>query len=217
MTTERTKKESLRRGLSILCNALSVILVCYAVSLFFTVGGEGNMRVWNHHCFVFFTVDSNILAALTSILMLVYQIRGKGIPQWALIAKFVGTTAVGVTFFTVVFFLGPMTSYGEMFAGSGLYLHLIVPLLEMISFCLLERNRPLSFKESLWGLLPTFLYGTLYLVMVIVIGQENGGWNDFYGFNIGGFWYVSYLVMHAATLGLCQLLRLLNRAAGKTT
>ena len=215
MTTERTKKESLRRALSILCNALSVVLVIYAVSAFFTVGGEGNMQVRNTHCFIYFTVDSNILAALTSVLMLVYQIKGKGIPQWALITKFVGATAVGVTFFTVVFFLGPLMGYKAMFAGNNLYLHMVVPLLEMASFCLWETGRPLSFRESLWGVLPTVVYGTVYLVMVIVIGPEKGGWFDFYGFNMGGLWYVSYIAMAAATLGLCQLLRFLNRAAGK--
>ena len=215
--TTRTKGEALRRGLSVFMNALSAILVFYAVSLFFTKGGEGNMKVWNHQCFVFFTVDSNLLAALSSLILLAVQLRRKSIAQWALTAKFVGTTAVSVTFFTVVLFLGPATSYREMFSGSGLYLHLIVPVLEMASFCLLEHNRPLRFKESLWGVLPTLVYGALYFVMVIVIGQENGGWNDFYGFNRGGFWYVSCVVMLIATLGLCQLLRLANRAAGKTT
>lgn len=215
--TTRTKGEALRRGLSIFMNALSVVLVIWAVSRFFTVGGEGNMTVRGTLCFRYFTIDSNVLAALCSAAMLVYQIKGKGTARWALIAKFVGTAAVGVTFFTVILFLGPLMGYRAMFAGNNLYLHLVVPVLEMASFCLWEHNRPLRFRESLWGVLPTLIYGAVYFTMVIVIGQENGGWNDFYGFNRGGFWYVSCVVMLAATLGLCQLLRLANRAAGKTT
>ena len=31
-------------------------------------------------------------------------------------------------------------------------------------------------------LIPVLIYSVLYYVMVVVVGEENGGWNDFYGF-----------------------------------
>jgi len=50
----------------------------------------------------------------------------------------------------------------------------------------------------------------LYVTMVIFIGEKNGGWYDFYGFNIGGFWYLSCMVIILATLGLAALLRIIH-------
>ena len=36
-------------------------------------------------------------------------------------------------------------------------------------------------------MIPILIYGIIYFIMVIVVGIENGGWHDFYGFkkNLG--------------------------------
>ena len=51
--------------------------------------------------------------------------------------------------------------------------------------------------------------------MVIIVGQENGGWADFYGFNMGGKWYISMAAMLAAAyligLGLWAAERLCSK------
>ncbi len=174
------------------------------------------MQVGGARCFRYFTVDSSILAAFAAAIMLWFELRGKRIPRWALLVKFIAAAAVGVTFFTVVFFLGPMMGYRAMFAGKNLFMHAITPIVSMGSFCLWEREEPLSVRQGFLGVLPTAVYGALYLTMVVVIGAANGGWPDFYGFNIGGLWSVSMLVMLAATAGLSQLLRFANRMTGKS-
>ena len=119
--------------LSMLCNLLIVILTVISVLSFYTVGGEGNMTGMGSYCFRYFTVDSNILAAVVSLVLLALELgtlkSGSALPEWTLTLKAVGATAVGVTFFTVVLFLGPMMSYAAMFAGTNLFMHLITPLL----------------------------------------------------------------------------------------
>lgn len=216
---KRENGEKLRFVLDILCNLAVVVLTIWSVLSFFTVGGKGNMQGSSAHCFVYFTVDSNILAALACAAMLAVLVRRKvcsaPVPRWAILFKYVGTAAVSVTLFTVLLFLGPLMGYGAMFAGANLFMHLVSPLLAIVSLVLLETQPPLL-RRSVWlGLLPTFVYGTLYLIMVIVIGAENGGWTDFYGFNMGGLWPASYIGMHIGTYVLGLALWALRRAAGK--
>ena len=107
---------------AICINALIFLFTVYGMSRFFTVGGDGNMTVMNTRCFQFFTVDSNLLAALASLLLLAAQIRylrtGKIPPIQLIVLKLVGTTAVGVTFFTVFCFLGTLYGYKSMIVGK---------------------------------------------------------------------------------------------------
>lgn len=209
--------ERVRTALSLAANLLIVVLTAYSVSTFFTIGGEGNMTVGGSYCFMFFTVDSNILAAVAALVLLIAELpvlAGKrdAPPVWAAALKFTGTAAVGVTFFTVMLFLGPMAGYGNLLAGANLFMHLITPLLAMISLCLLEPQPPLRLRCALLGLLPTFLYACVYMYMVVIVRR----WFDFYGFNMGGLWSVTFVLMHAAAFLLCLALWVLrNRAERK--
>ena len=58
------KSRNWKRAASMVCNLLIFVFTAYGVSRFFYRGGDGNMRVYGAWCFRFFTVDSNILAAL---------------------------------------------------------------------------------------------------------------------------------------------------------
>lgn len=204
--------------LSFLLNAANVILTAISVIGFFISTGSGNMQVAGAKCFMFFTIDSNILAAVASLCMCIFSIKhikdeSVVIPKRLSLFKFVGTTAVTVTFLTVIFFLGPTMGYGIMFVGSSLFLHLINPLLCIISYAFLERSEALPLKYSLLGVLPTAVYGAVYVAMVVVTRK----WPDFYGFNIGGFWYVSLPVMLAATYLFAFCLWQIHKKVSKNT
>ena len=200
---------------AVIINALIVIFTVYGMIRFFTVGGSGNMTVMNTQCFRFFTVDSNLLVALASLLLLIVQLgtlRSGGQPAyWLLVLKHVGTTAVGVTFFTVFCFLGTLYGYRSMVEGVSFYMHLLTPLLAMIGFCLLETGPALRFRIVFLGLIPTVLYGIAYVSMVVF--QKR--WPDFYGFNIGGRWILSCVLMAVATLLISVGLWALRRAAAR--
>lgn len=210
------KKDKTKNIASCLCALLNIVLVTIAVIGFFTKGGVGNMSVHGTVCFRYFTIDSNILCALMCIPVLIcgmksLNVEGYEVPEWVLSGKHMGTSAVTLTFLVVMLYLGPTAGYGFMFAGSNLYLHLFCPLLAILSYIFSEPDRREVKRGALLGTLPTFIYAVIYLIMVIFIGESNGGWEDFYTFNRGGLWPVFFTVMVAATYGIAVALRKLNR------
>ena len=132
----------------------------------------------------FFTLLSNLFCGLVSLLMGLALLGS--VPRW------------------------PSLGYSEMFRGRDLYLHLIGPVLAVVSFCFLERIYPLSFSASLIGLIPVALYGLFYLYKVVLC-PEGQRWEDFYGFNKTGKWPISFAAMLLGAFVICLLLRLLTR------
>lgn len=203
---------------SVVCNLLNLIAVAVCVARFFLRSGDGNMRVSGWQGFIYFTVDSNVLAALSSLALAIFCLRhwGKGelrLPRWLLTFKLAGTSAVTLTLVTVLAFLGPLYGYGSMFVGSNLFLHLLCPLLCIGSFVFLERGARLPFSATLLATLPTVVYGAVYMTCVVWLHV----WQDFYGFNMGGMWFVSAPVMILVSWGLALGLRKLHAvcSAGK--
>ena len=206
--------------LSLIFNIAIVASTIYATSSFYSGFGAGNMKVHGTECFQFFTVDSNILAGICSLIMLFFNIKriknvDTPVPKGFQLFKFAGTVAVTLTFITVVAFLGPTMGYELMFEGPCLYMHLTTPILAIITFCVFEAGDRLSAKQALTGVIPTIIYGAVYFTMVIIVGVENGGWNDFYGFNSGfleGRWYISIVAMPAFTYIFSLALKALHAA-----
>ncbi len=150
--------------------------------------------------FRYFTVLSNVLCAVSALVMAIGQASGSVSPG-VVMFKYLGTVSVTVTLLTVLFFLGPTIGYKVLLSGRDLYLHLIGPLLAIISFCFLEK-KGLSPGAALLGLLPVLLYGAVYLYKV-VFSPEDKRWEDFYGFNKGGKWPMAFAAMMTGTLVVC--------------
>lgn len=216
MDAKASPRISIRMFLAILLNLAVFVQTFCSILTYFRPDRDGM------GCFVYFTVDSNILAAVVSLILAVFEIKGmktgKTAPKWAVILKFMGTVAVGVTFFTVMLFLGPTSEvgFGPLVTGHNLFLHVLNPLAAMFSLAVLERKPNLRLAETLWGLVPTILYGIVYFYKVMILGPGKGGWFDFYGFTLGGMWYLSAIALPLATwliaLGIWAL-----RKAGKKT
>ena len=152
----------------------------------------------------FYTLLSNLFCALAS-LALALALSGGEVPRWVWLWKYVGAAAVTVTLLTVLFFLAPTAGFKAMFSGRDLYLHLIGPLLAIVSFCFFERFYPLSLPLSLTGLLPVILYGLVYLYKVVLC-PEAKRWEDFYGYNKTGKWPVSFAAMMIGGALVCLAL-----------
>ncbi|MDO5444641.1 MAG: hypothetical protein Q4F31_03355 [Eubacteriales bacterium] len=204
------KKIRIQSAVSLFLNALNFTLVLISILWFFSeegITGEGNMRTGGTGCFRFFTNDSNILCGLVSLAMIPFNIRGlltgkPSIPRIMTILKFIGTTAVTLTMVVVAVFLGPTQGYAKMYSGVCFELHLLCPLLAVISFCFLEKGNQLARRAVFFALMPTFLYGNIYLFLVVFAEK----WTDFYGFNIGGLWPAAYIALHLLTLLIAILL-----------
>ena len=202
--------------LSLLANILTVVLVT-ASTLVAMRGDDGTLRAGGFQLFVFFTEDSNVFAALTALIMAVFNIlslRKDGLeaPEWLHWLKFCSAVAVTVTLLTTALFLGPIYTYRYVFGGENLYLHLLCPVLAVISTLVFEPRRRIGpwLPVSLCGTLPVVVYGIVYFINVVVLGPEKGGWEDFYMFNMGGRWYITMAIMFAGTFLLSSGMRLLR-------
>lgn len=154
--------------------------------------------------FRFFTCLSNILCSFTALLTAAALIAGN-VPEWVWIMKYIGTSAVTVTMLTVFLFLAPSVGkgwYDVLLKGvSDMFMHLLTPLMALVSFCVFEK-RGMTFPQCLFGMLPVALYGPLYLYKILY-APEGKRWDDFYGFNRGGKWPVMFAVMLTGTFMMC--------------
>lgn len=193
------------RAISIITNLVIVLCMAYCCYVMFTKGLGGNMK-GKTEGFKYFTIDSNILAAISAFFMLVARAVKVTPSSFVTVFKYVGTTAVTVTLVTVLVFLGPSLGYLKMLEGINLYMHLLGPLLCIISFCWLDRGPKIQRSHIGMSFLPVFIYGLVYFVMVIVVKK----WNDFYGFNRDGKWYISMAAMTLGSLLIGLVLKALH-------
>lgn len=185
-------------------NAVIILLTLSIVMCLFRRDGAWDPRQ-GRAAFCYFTVQSNVLCAAGALCMLLAPGA-----RWAWMLKYIGTVAVSVTMFTVLFFLGPTIGYRKLLHGVEFCLHLVLPLLALVSFCVLER-RTLSLPAALTGLLPVALYSALYINRVLC-APKGRRWTDFYGFNKSGRWPLALAGMLAGTLLICLgLMALQNR------
>ena len=162
----------------------------------------------------YFTVDSNLLAAIAALCVLPFEFReaflrnghDRGIPVWALVLKLTATTAVSLTFLTVMVFLGPMYGYAAMVHGVQLHMHLIVPLLAIFTLCVTERNSVLTLRHTLIAAVPMLVYGTIYLGNILINGREGNDWYAFAQWGIPASFLV-YIIIAFVTWLLAVLLR----------
>ncbi len=211
----------MNRTARLICSIVINLIVTAAstgVVISYFMGNITNVT-YPYETLFFFTTDSNLIAALGCLLVAEFEIgilRGKrnSIPQWAALIKYAGMISLLLTFLTVMTLLLPL--YGtETVTGTSFHMHIMAPALTFFSFVFLESGRKLDFSRSLWGMAPMLIYGLIYLIMVVFIGFNNGGWTDFYSFNRNGLWYISLAMMTSATFALCMSTRFLYNLVAK--
>ena len=176
----------------------------------------------------FFTVLSNIFVAIAALIMIIYNVKNildenKEYPNWLIVLKHTATTAVAVTFITVLLILAPGYAYmGKgyftLFSNNSFIMHFLTPIMAIITFVFFECSKKVSFKKSLFGLLPVILYSILYTIMVVAIGEANGGWPDFYNFTLGGkIWMIpiSIFTMYFLAFALSTMIAKLHNIKDK--
>ena len=198
-----------------------IFLSTTGIMISYFLGNEGEYHILPMQRFWLFTTDSNILCAVTSLIAAISEMRillGKSekIPAAAAVLKYMGTVAVLLTFTVVMCFLGPTMGYVEMlFSGTSVYMHLLGPVMAFVSLVFFENGIVLKKRMIPLGALSVFIYGIVYVTMVIFIGEANGGWMDYYGFNIGGFWYISFATITLVSVGIAAIVRLAYNRSGK--
>ena len=153
----------------------------------------------------YFTVLSNLLCAIAAVAVVVGRLSGN-IPEVVLILKYVGTCAVTVTLLTVLLFLGPTIGYKILVTGPDFWLHIFCPIIAIVSYIAFDKT-----DAGIWvvllGMLPVIAYGFLYLNKVL----REKTWDDFYGFNKGGRWKISFVAMMTGSFLISLVLWVFQR------
>ena len=185
---ERVMKLTRRECLLAMFSALVVVVcVCIGVTMNLTTVADENFDHMGIRTFCMFTVNSNILSAAAMAMVIPYTMDGLRthnyyLPRWIVDVVYAGVTAVALTFLVSLFILSPVKGFVLIFTGSRFFLHGVCPILAVVAFCFFMTQEELKFLDSLFTLIPVLIYAVVYFVMVVVIGEEKGGWNDFYGF-----------------------------------
>ena len=202
---EKTKRTYL--GIFNLCLALTVLL-SWLYMLFFGHGEQ--LSSVGLRSLRYYTVLSNLFAGAAAAAYGILLLAGKSAGPAIRALKLYSAGTVMVTFSVVVVFLGPLFGYPLMYRGANLTFHLIVPLAAAAEYVLADGFGRLPFPRVLPALIPTAVYGTVYLTNILVNGAEG---NDFYFFAHWGipFGLLIFAAILLLNLGLCCLI---NRLAG---
>ena len=215
--------------ISLVLNIIIVVFTIIACIIMFTgfkfMEGDLILETTKIGMFKFFTVDSNIFMGLVAFIFSIQEIKllkGKisEISLKTYILKLMGTVSVALTFFTVFCYLGQIVEGGvfRLLKNSNLFLHLIIPVLSIVNFCIFEKTDRLKFKFTFLGILPTILYAIFYLTNIL-IHLENGRVStkyDWYWFMQGGIWQMfivppfMLLVTYIISVGLWRINKKLN-------
>lgn len=177
---------------------------------------------WRENIFHYFTFISNMIAALSSIMMVPYAVEGIRkkrfiLPNWIVIMQYSAAVCVGITMVTTLAIIFPtqgMTAFG----GSNFWLHVVSPLCTIILFNCIETPVEISKKCVAIALIPYWIYMIVYYYEVIIVGKENGGWVDIY--SIESLWpaWVSVILMFVIGFIVAVIMRIIhNRLCRKST
>lgn len=164
--------------------------------------------------FKLFTVNSNLVAALGAGAMIPFAVDGVkklrySIPKWVTRLHYAGTICVTLTMIFAFAVILPAHGSSAV-SGMNFWLHAFCPFFNILLFVFIDSERELTTRDSVICLAPFVVYACLYIVMVAVLGEENGGWRDIYHLLTTVPMWVSIPVMCALAFGISELLRLLH-------
>lgn len=194
--------------LSALVVVFAVVTILLSVSVLYDEAAKSE----GLSTFRMFTTLSNVIAAIAAFMCLPFQIDGLKrdhykLPSWIVILLYVGAVGTFLTFFVAITILSFARGFVPiMLTGTNLFLHTINPILISFLMAYVISDVKISFRASLFSLIPIALYCLLYFVMVFALGL----WNDVYQANAYIPWPVTMVLILSLAFGLSQLLRFLH-------
>ena len=135
--------------------------------------------------FHLFTVNSNLLAAVAAALTMPFAAEGVRIkrftyPNWIQLVQYSGAICTTLTFVFAVFLIFPTRGAWFAFGGMNFWLHLVCPIMNLVLLFSVETDVRITLDESFISMMPFFMYAGIYLLNVVFLGEEHGGWRDIY-------------------------------------
>ena len=166
----------------------------------------------------YFTVQSNILAAIGAAFMIPYAVEGIrkkrfALPHWLVLFQYAGASCVAITLVTAMTIILPTQGLMAV-QGMNFWLHLITPLCTVVLFLCVETGVCLERRDVFIALIPYWIYMVIYFINVVLVGR----WTDFY--MTMAFWpaWVSVVLMLALGTAVAFTLRYIhNKRAAEST
>ena len=137
----------------------SLIVVLEAIGLVFYVSRMHTLSL------EYYTMDSNILALITSLLFLLFYGKEK---EWIKDLRLITTCALTITFLVVIFILTPMLNFRLfylLFGDEMLVFHTLCPILSFISYVFYED----ASKKKYLG----FCFTMFYALVLVILNLMN--------------------------------------------
>ena len=137
--------------------------------------------------FHYFTVNSALFSSIGAGFMIPYALEGIRkkrfvFPKWITLFQFAGAICTTMTMIFSIFFIFPTQGVEMAFGGPNFWMHTVCPLLSLVLLFSVEIDRTLSKKDVFICMIPFIVYSFFYIYNAILLGEELGGWRDFYMF-----------------------------------
>ena len=205
-----SKSERIRFMVAIVINMIVFGLTIYCLATLIRSAIYGSNR------FIYFTNISNIivglLASINAAFLILSIVNNRNcVPSTHTLIKFVAISMTTLTFFTVLFVIGPIDGYQKNYSGRNFFTHLIIPLLSLSSYLFLEEKLELKWKCSLFVLIPFSIYSVVYVINVVILKT----WPDIYFINKQGLWFLFLFVFLLADFAIGQGMYFLKKLIDK--
>ena len=212
---KRPKKKyliALEESRSIVALATGILIfACALASIFIMAENDNGTYEYPLH---YFTVWSNTLSAVAAAFMIPYAVEGIKkkrfiLPRRIVLFQYAGANCLAITLVSALTIILP-TQGVEAVSGTNFWLHIVTPALTIILFQCVETGVNFKRPELLLALIPFWIYMAVYFVMVVIIGEKNDGWSDFY--MTRAFWpgWISALMMTAIGFGVSAILFIIH-------
>ena len=210
MNNNLSKNERIRFIIAFIINVIVFGLAVYCLISLSISAANGNNR------FIYFTNISNLfvgfLSIVNAILLLISITKNRSyIPTIFSLIKIVAISMTTLTFFTVLFVIGPIDGYQKNYSGRNFFTHLVVPLLSLVSYFFFEEKLQLEWKYSTFVLIPLIIYSIIYVINVVMFKT----WPDIYQINKQGLWYLYLLTFLVMDFGIGEGLYFLKKIIDK--
>lgn len=157
-----------KKRISIFLNLLIIAMECAGFAMAFAATGRIGIE-W-------YTEESNILALISSLLLIGHTVKGKklsGVTKWL---KYTATLGLVVTFLVTIFVLAPMYNFNYgwlLFHNNLVFHHLLCPIVGFIAFVFFDETGKIKKKDTRLSIIWTLGYAFL-MMFLNVIGVVDG-------------------------------------------
>ncbi len=138
------------------CILKAIVIISAVLGVFFSAYAGRNSFMGGRTVFMFFTIQSNIAVAITSIVGAYYLSRERAGRIWSVI-HFVATVSITLTGMVFCFVLAP--TLGEhAWNLQNILTHVVVPIAAVLDFFVVGASYEIKSRNTLWVIVPPIIY-----------------------------------------------------------